>query len=252
MPEAGDSATEVTVGVDGVAITVTVTDDDCDVSATLVAVTVSVPVVAGAVYTPAAVIVPRVAFQVTAVLVLPCMVALNGSELPTIAWGAAGEIVIDVSCADALPCSGTTTGLALALVISVSCPSTLPDKAASKVTAKLWLCPGAIDIGALNPVIPKPVPDTCTWLRLKAAVPVLLAVMFCELGAPNEEFIVTLAGFSEICGVAVPPGGVTALLTDPAQPEFVSAAPKVAARNTNSAPCALRERCMSWTSPQTR
>lgn len=47
--EAGESVTEVTVGVDGAAITVSVAEADFVASAALVAVTVSLPVVDGAV-----------------------------------------------------------------------------------------------------------------------------------------------------------------------------------------------------------
>ena len=59
------------------ALTVTVADADAEVLALLVAVTVYVPAVAGAVYRPLADIVPPVADQVTAVLLLPVTVAVN-------------------------------------------------------------------------------------------------------------------------------------------------------------------------------
>jgi hypothetical protein len=57
--------------------TVTVAEADLVESALLVAVTVKVPAEAGAAYSPALVIVPLVAFQVTAVLVVPLIVAAN-------------------------------------------------------------------------------------------------------------------------------------------------------------------------------
>lgn len=71
--------------------TVTVALALADVSATLVAVTVCVPVTEGAVYKPAAVIVPTLAFppltlstaQVTAVLLEPVTVAVNCVVAPT-------------------------------------------------------------------------------------------------------------------------------------------------------------------------
>jgi hypothetical protein len=57
--------------------TVTVADADFELSATLVAVTVYVPALPGAVYRPEIEIVPAVADQVTAVLLLPVTVAVN-------------------------------------------------------------------------------------------------------------------------------------------------------------------------------
>ena len=77
---AGETVTLVIVDEAPAAVTFTVADADLVESATLVAVTVSVPAFAGAVYWPAAVIVPSCAFQVTFVFVLvPCTVAANGS-----------------------------------------------------------------------------------------------------------------------------------------------------------------------------
>jgi len=59
------------------ALTVTVADADAEVLALLVAVTVYVPAAAEAVYRPLVDIVPPVADQVTAVLLLPVTVAVN-------------------------------------------------------------------------------------------------------------------------------------------------------------------------------
>jgi hypothetical protein len=61
----------------GAAVTVTVALADLVGSATLVAVTTNDPAAAGAVYKPAALTVPLVADQVTAVLALPVTVAVN-------------------------------------------------------------------------------------------------------------------------------------------------------------------------------
>ena len=58
-------------------LTVTVADADLVVSATLVAVTLYVPAAEGAVYRPLVEMVPAVAVQVTAVLLLPVTVAVN-------------------------------------------------------------------------------------------------------------------------------------------------------------------------------
>ena len=62
---AGETMTEVTAGPE--VATVTVAVPDLLESALLVAVTVSVPTLAGAVYSPAEVMVPRAAFHVTEV-----------------------------------------------------------------------------------------------------------------------------------------------------------------------------------------
>ena len=71
---AGETVTEVTTGAE----TVTVAVPDFAVLATLVAVIVYVPAVVGAVYSPAELIVPPLAFQVTDLFVtVPATVALN-------------------------------------------------------------------------------------------------------------------------------------------------------------------------------
>ena len=60
-------------------MTLTDTESDLVGSATLVAVTVSVPALAGALYIPVLLIVPRTAFQVTDLfVVVPCTLAVNG------------------------------------------------------------------------------------------------------------------------------------------------------------------------------
>jgi len=67
----------LTATTGGGALTVTVAEADFVLSATLVARTLKVPAVAGAVYRPAGEIVPPVADHVTAVLVVPVIVAVN-------------------------------------------------------------------------------------------------------------------------------------------------------------------------------
>lgn len=102
---------------------------------------------------------PRKAFQVTAVLVVvPWTEALNGKVLPTIACGAAGKIATEVTSALALACSGMMIGLALALLIRLSVPSVEPEALASKVTVKFCAAPGASVNGAVSPLTAKPVP----------------------------------------------------------------------------------------------
>ncbi len=72
--ELGETVTEVTTGAE----TVTVAVPDLAVLAALVAVTVYVPAVVGAVYSPAELIVPPLAFHVTVLFVtVPATVALN-------------------------------------------------------------------------------------------------------------------------------------------------------------------------------
>jgi hypothetical protein len=80
LPEATDALlgeTATVIGVPGLTVTMAL---DCAPLAALVAVTVTLVVVetAGAVYRPAPVIVPALADQETAVLLVPCTVALNG------------------------------------------------------------------------------------------------------------------------------------------------------------------------------
>jgi len=99
----GEIVTEVTVGA---APTVTAAEADFAVLAALVAVTVSLPAVAGAVYPPVDVILPRAAFQVTDLLVtVPetlaenCCVPLTGMDIE------AGEMLTEF-----------TTGVEIAIV----------------------------------------------------------------------------------------------------------------------------------------
>jgi hypothetical protein len=135
--EAGETVTEVTVGGE---LTVTVAEPDFVLSALLVAVTVSVPACAGAVYNPAEVTVPKVAFQATEVSeAVPLTVAVNES-VPLVGEAAvAGETVTEVTVGlevDVVPRSSTTTALELALVIKERLPVTLPELAATKLTVK--------------------------------------------------------------------------------------------------------------------
>jgi hypothetical protein len=82
--------------------------------------------------------VPRAAFQLTVVLdVEPCTVAVKETVLPTATEGAAGEIVTEVTAAAAVPCKGTTNGLALALLMKLSEPLTVPAELELNVTVKL-------------------------------------------------------------------------------------------------------------------
>jgi len=87
--------------------------------------------------------VPFAAFQVTAVFVVePWTVAVNEMVLLTTAAGDAGEITTPVTAgavAAAVPWSGTTTGLALALVIKLNVPLTVPAADGPNVTSNFWL-----------------------------------------------------------------------------------------------------------------
>jgi hypothetical protein len=113
----GEMLTPVTVGAGGGgvgAFTVTLVVSDLLGSATLVAVTVSVPAFDGAVYCPAAVIVPRTAFHVTALLVVvPATLAVNVSVPLVDDEAAAGDTVTDVTV-------GAGGGAAVTVTLAVS------------------------------------------------------------------------------------------------------------------------------------
>ncbi len=90
----GDTPIELTTGAE----IVTVEDADLVLSALLVAVTVSLPAIEGAVYRPAEVIVPVVAFQVTDLSVtVPCTDAVNWTVALVLTDVLAGEMVIEVT-----------------------------------------------------------------------------------------------------------------------------------------------------------
>src|SRR5262245_60655411 len=74
---AADGGFRLTTTTGGGVLTVTVAVTNLLLSAKLVARTVNVPAVAGAVYKPEVEIVPPVADQVTAVLLVPLTVAVN-------------------------------------------------------------------------------------------------------------------------------------------------------------------------------
>src|SRR5438045_296193 len=94
----------------GGAVTLTLAEADFVLSAALVAATVYVPAVAGAVYRPLLEIVPPVADQVIAVLVVPVTVAVNCWVAPVCtdadvglmltATGGGGTVAVTVAEAD--------------------------------------------------------------------------------------------------------------------------------------------------------
>lgn len=136
VAELGETATEVTPEPDAeviftVAVPLTV------VFAALVAVTVSVPAAAGAVYAPVDVMVPSLAFQVTAVFVVPETVAAKvavpfgasdavaGATFTVTPVGGAGgagagAVVVTTICADA-----DLAGSAMLVAVTVSVPATV-------------------------------------------------------------------------------------------------------------------------------
>jgi len=236
---AGVTVTPVTVA----ALTVTVAVPDFDVSATLVAVTVSVPALDGAVYAPDDVIEPSAAFHVTPVfVVVPCTLAVNDALPPAVSDVAFGETVtpVTVPVATPVPVSGTITGFALALDIMDRFPLTLPLDVGAKLTANPWDCPpvrltGAVSAGVLNPV-----PVTLTWLMLRLAEPVFVAVKVCEPVVPTEVVTAMLVGLtlSEAAGGA---GLGDDVLPMTVQLQLQKLATTNAARNTRSEPRFSRE-----------
>jgi hypothetical protein len=101
----GDTVTEVTPEPDGwpAAATVTVAVADFVGSATLVAVIVIVPPLAGAVKTPALVIVPVEAIQVTELfVVVPWIAAVNWALAPAATEVAAGETTTELTAFGAI------------------------------------------------------------------------------------------------------------------------------------------------------
>lgn len=98
----GEIETPVTVG----ALTVTEAEADFDLSARLVAVTVTLPAVAGAVSTPAALIVPAEVDHVMPLLeTVPVTLAVNCCEPPVAMLAVVGEMVTEF-----------TTGVAMVTV----------------------------------------------------------------------------------------------------------------------------------------
>jgi hypothetical protein len=104
--EAGETVRAVTAGLVDVVVTVTTAEADLVGSATLLAITVAVPGLAGAVYTPEAVMLPRDAVQVTDLLDVPCTVAVKGRVPPTSELDEVGEIVTETPEVDVLVESG--------------------------------------------------------------------------------------------------------------------------------------------------
>jgi hypothetical protein len=192
---AGDTVTPVTVA----ALTVTAAAPDFELSATLVAVTVSVPGLGGAVYAPDEVIEPSAAFHVTPVfVVVPCTLAVNDAVPPVVSEVVFGETTTPVTVPEAtpVPVSDTITGFELALDMMDRFPLTLPLEVGAKLIANACDWPplrltGAVRAGVLNPV-----PVTLTWLMLRLAEPVFVAVRVCEPVVPTAAVTVILVGLT--------------------------------------------------------
>jgi hypothetical protein len=156
------------------------------------------------------------------------------------------ELTVAVAVA-LVPCSGTMTGLALAVVMIVSAPLTLPDVAGSNITVRFWLWPGERLKGGLTPDMLKPVPAMLTWLTFKLAVPEFVVAMLCDAVVPTVLLSETLPGVTVSCpargeaGLAAVEAGA---LATPAHPDIESVATIMARRNTKSGPRFSREECM--------
>ena len=112
------------------AVTVTVAEADLVVSATLVAVTVTLPAVAGAVKSPPVVMLPALAVQVTAGLLLPVTVAVNCCVAPVISEAVAGAMETE-----------TTTG---AVTVTVAAADLVGSATLVALTVKVPAVPGAV------------------------------------------------------------------------------------------------------------
>ena len=89
-------------------------------------------------------------------------------------------------------------------------------------------------------------PEIWTWLTVRFALPVLLAVTLCEPIAPTAELTETALGVTESCAAAAGLAGDegTELLPTPVQPETATAATAATAANTKAGPRFLREEYM--------
>jgi hypothetical protein len=146
-----------------------------------------------------------------------------------------------------VPFSGTTTGLALALVMMVREPFTVPAEVAPNMTVKFLLWPAEREKGGgVKPDMVKPAPAMLTWLTLKAAVPELVAVTLCvEPEVPTVLFRETLLGVTVSCAVPGGAAGFAGVLATPAHPEIETVARRIARRkNTRSGPRFSREECI--------
>ena len=111
---------------------------------------------------------------------VPCTVAVNESvaltatlpvvgvtvtELTTGAGGFVGGGSVGggvVPAGTAVAVSGTTVGVALALLTSARLPVIVPGEAGVKATAKVFAEPGATVAGSSSPEVLKPLPVTVT------------------------------------------------------------------------------------------
>ena len=127
-------------------------------SATLVAVTVSVPALDGAVYMPAPVIVPNVAFHVTVRFdVVPWTVAPNGTVPPVTDEAVAGETITEVTLgvwpdATVTVALADFVGSATLVAVIVPVPALV---GAVKTPAVLMLPIEAVQVTALFVVVPR-------------------------------------------------------------------------------------------------
>jgi len=130
--------TEAAGGGAAAAVTVTLADPDLLVSAALVAVTVSVPAFAGAVYKPAPVMAPNVAFHVTDLLVVdPATVAANVSVPPVIEVAGDGDTVTELT-------AGAVGFVGAAVTVIVAIPVLVESAALVAVTVSVPAFAGAV------------------------------------------------------------------------------------------------------------
>ncbi len=206
--EAGEIDTELTAGSAGggagALVTLITAEADIVESAVLVAVILAVPVVAGAVYAPEAVIVPADAVQVTDwSVVVPWTDAVNCALPLGLKEAEEGETVTELTAGavePAAPRRATTNGRCCPSVTRVRLPSTLLALVAANFTVNFLLWPGESVTGRVKPLMLKPAPFTKAWLTAVLLGPTLVTVATCVLLVPTFVCIETLFGATDISG----------------------------------------------------
>jgi hypothetical protein len=210
---AGVTVTPVTPELDGceeAPATDTVALADLVGSATLVAVILPTPPAGGAVNTPAAVIVPIDAVQVTeSFVVAPWIATVNCTVARGAGVATAGSTTIDEtsgSSDEPVPFNGSMAGRCCGSVTNSTFPLTTPTFVAANLTVKLALVPPGRVKGIARPLRLKPVPDSIACVTLTGVAPVFVSVTGSELAEPTLALTVRASGAtaSEGMGSAIP------------------------------------------------
>jgi hypothetical protein len=173
-------------------------------SATLVATIVPTVPFAGAVKTPAPLIVPIVEVHVTeSFVVAPWIAAVNWALALGARSATAGDTKIEDTSGvsdDPIPCKGSMAGRCWASVTNTTLPVTFSTLEAANLTLNDALPPPMRFTGIVRPSMLKPAPLSTAAVTFTGTVPVFVMVTGSELAVPTFAVTVRLSGATASVG----------------------------------------------------